>query len=389
MQRTFDISFPGRTIYGDGAIQKLGAILTGYGFSHSVLLMDEGIKRSGIGAIVLEQLQGSVERVSIIDDLAREPSDIDVNRVLGLVKQYNPDNVVALGGGSVLDVAKLCSVLITSGKDILDLLNGGKVPAHTTFTTLIPTTSGTGAEATKNSIIAISAKKTKVAVVHENLLPDLVVLDPRLTVKMPVAITTTTGMDALCHAMECFLSKKANEMSDMFAINAIERIATSLRKVTIDGDDIEARSDMLLASYYAGTCITLSGTNAVHALSYPLGTLFHIPHGHSNAILLPFVMEKNLAALPEKCKVIASAFGYDPEENKEKPIEYLTRELHQLLQDLAINASLGDFGVKRKDVGNLVEIAHGNRRLMDNNPIDFTKEEIEEIYLRLLGEIKE
>ncbi|MCF7944507.1 MAG: iron-containing alcohol dehydrogenase [Spirochaetia bacterium] len=387
MKKEFDISFPKRTMFGDGALRKLGRLLAEYRFERSVILMDDGIKRSGIGERVSQELSHAGIEFFVIDDLPREPADTDVDRVISQVKTYKPDNVVAVGGGSVLDVGKLCSVLTKSQSKVIRLLDGEAIPSHTLFTTLIPTTSGTGSEATKNAIIAIPARNTKAAVVHERLLPDFVILDPQLTVRMPVGITAATGMDALCHAMECYLSNKANQMSDLLALHAIELIAKSLRRAAVNGEDIEARSDMLLASYYAGTCISLSGTNAVHALSYPLGTVYHIPHGHSNAVLLPFVMEKNLPSLPEKCERIAVAFGYD-QKGASDPVVFLVRELHQLLKDLDINTSLQSFGVKREDVPSLVETAYGNRRLMDNNPVDLTKEEIEDIYYTLLGEAK-
>ena len=310
----------------------------------------------------------------------------DVDAVLEKVKKIKPDAVVAVGGGSVLDIGKLCSVLTLSDKSILDLFDGAEIPEHSTYTVLIPTTAGTGSEATRNAIIAIPSRNTKGAIVHGRLLPDLVILDPALTLTLPAGITATTGMDALCHAMECYLSKKANALNDLLAVDAIKRIAHSLRKAVNDGSDVEARSDMLLASYYAGMCITLSGTNAVHAMSYPLGTTYHIPHGQSNAMLLPFVMEYNLNALPEKTRVVAECFGYDAKNSSEEPYQYLINELHALLADLDINTSLESFGVKAGDVESLVDAAHANRRLMDNNPLDLSKSQIRAVYERLMEE---
>jgi alcohol dehydrogenase class IV len=143
---------------------------------------------------------------------------------------------------------------------------------------------------------------------------------------------------------------------------------------------------MLLASYYAGMCITLSGTNAIHALSYPLGTTFHIPHGQSNAMLLPLVMEWNLQAIPYKTRKIAECFGYMASNDSLNPVQYTVKELDALLYDLGITRSLQRYGIKEEDVRTLVESAFGNRRLMDNNPNDWTKPMIEEIYRTLLHE---
>ncbi|HKK64686.1 MAG TPA: iron-containing alcohol dehydrogenase [Clostridia bacterium] len=386
MNMAFDLSSSARTIMGDGSSKKLSPLLLEYGKQRIVVLMDAGIKKSGIGDGITTNLQTAGIQAKTIADLPREPGVPDVDKVIGEVKEFNPDAVIAVGGGSVLDIGKLCSVLVQSDVSVLELLDGAEIPEHATFTVLIPTTAGTGSEATKNAIISIPSRNTKGAVVHERLLPDLVLLDPALTTSLPEGITTTTGMDALCHAMECYFSKKANAMSDLLALDAIKRIARSIRKTIGDGQDIEARSDMMLAAYYAGMCITLSGTNAVHALSYPLGTRYHIPHGQSNAMLLPYVMEQNLAAMPEKSLYAAKCFGYDPQKKDWRPADYLVKELHSLLDDLDINTSLKAFGVKIEDTEMLVESAHQNRRLMDNNPVDLTKAQIGAIYSRLMGE---
>ena len=385
MKLAFDVSTSGRTIFGAGTVQNLGSLLTQYGFKTIAVLMDNGIERSGIGQKVVGIIQEAGISCIIVNDLAREPGVPDVDIVMEKVKSTKPDCVVSVGGGSVLDVGKLCGVLTESRIGILDLLDGTPVPPHTTFTIAIPTTAGTGSESTKNAIIAIPSRNSKGAVVDARLLPDLVILDPELTVSLPPSISATTGMDALCHAMECYLSQKANTYSDLLALNAITRIARSLRKAVNTGNDLEARGDMLLASYFAGMCITLSGTNAVHAMSYPLGVKFHIPHGQSNAMLLPYVMEYNLSAMPEKTRTIAKCFGYDSTNSKEPAETYLIKELHALLEDLNIGTSLTAFGAKYIDLEDLVNSAYTNRRLMDNNAVELNEEQIGDIYLRLLG----
>jgi alcohol dehydrogenase class IV len=300
------------------------------------------------------------------------------------VKTASPDTVVAIGGGSVLDVGKLCAVLTRSDVTVLDLLDGADMPPHRTQTLLIPTTAGTGSEATKNAIIAIPSRHTKGAVVHRNLMPDIVVLDPLLTRTLPAGLTATTGMDALCHAMECYLSKKANAMSDLLALEAMGRIGRSIRRAVNDGDDVDARADMLYASYLAGQCITLSGTNAVHAMSYPLGVSYHIPHGESNAMLLPSVMEYNAPAMPEKSKNVAACFGFDGDAPATDAPGYLAAELHKLNGELGITRTLSSFGARGDEIPNLVESAHTNRRLMDNNPVDLSREQISSVYQRLM-----
>ncbi|HCS36423.1 MAG: alcohol dehydrogenase [Spirochaetae bacterium HGW-Spirochaetae-4] len=387
MKLAFDLASSNRTILGVDSINTLGSVVKAKGYGKVVVLMDSGIEKSGIGERLLTILKESDIEAHSISDLPREPGVPDVDRVMEQVKRFSPDCVIAVGGGSVLDIGKLCAVLASSELTVLDLLDGVAVPPHATFTILVPTTAGTGSEATKNAIIAIPSRKTKGAVVHELLLPNLVILDPVLTVSMPPAITATTGMDALCHAMECYLSQKANVLSDLLAVEAIRLIAGAIRKAYEDGTDMTARSEMLLASYYAGMCITLSGTNAVHAMSYPLGTTFHIPHGQSNAMLLPLVMKQNLTAIPEKTRILAECFGYRSVDGTVGPAAYMDNELNSLLTDLEITRSLGQFGVKLDDLDALVGSAYGNRRLMDNNPMEWTEGQIEAIYRELLEEM--
>ncbi len=386
MNVAFDFAMPGRTVLFPGAVDSLAGTLVDRRFNRVTVLMDSGIEKSGIGGNVVSALQKSGIAVDVLADLPREPGVPDVDSTLARVRSAEPDAVVAIGGGSVLDVGKLCAVLVQVDSSVLDLLDGAPMPAHLTPTILVPTTAGTGSEATKNAIIAIPSRKTKGAVVHENLLPDLVILDPELTTSLPAGLTATTGIDALCHAMECYLSRKANVLSDLLALEAMRRIAGSIRHAFRDGEDLKARADMLLASYLAGQCITLSGTNAVHAMSYPLGVSFHVPHGESNAILLPYVMEYNAPSMPEKTRRVAECFGYDSAASGQGPADYLVKELHDLNRDLEISRNPAHFGVTISDIPSLVESAYNNRRLMDNNPVALEKDQISEIYQRLLEE---
>lgn len=379
----FDISTPSRTIFGADTIGQLPGLLDDYGIGKLFLLTDSGLKQAGVSEQVVELAQNAGVIVHECSDAPREPGDEEVDRIVEEARVCAPDAVLGIGGGSVLDIAKLCSVLVRSTKKTIELLDGDAIPEHSLFTILVPTTAGTGSEATRNAIIAVPSRKTKGAVVHEKLLPDLVILDPNLTLSLPSGMTASTGVDALCHAMECFLSVKANAMNDLLAVEAIKLIAGSIKKAVHDGGNVNSRGNMLLASYYAGTCITLSGTNAVHAMSYPLGVEYHIPHGQANAMLLPFVMERNLKAIPEKTVVVASCFGFDSSGN-ENAYDYLASELHSLVRDIGINTSLEDFGVRPDDLPGLAGRAHANRRLMDNNPMDLSSGDIEAIYGRLM-----
>jgi len=340
----FDLASPKRVFFGKGSSELLLDHLVKKGKRRLFVLMDKGVSLAGVAKKILGDFYEDVA-YEVYSDISSEPTAPDVDRIISIARKFKPDSVAAIGGGSVLDIGKLCSVLIKSDLMVEDLLSGAPVPEHKIYTVLIPTTSGTGSEATKNAIISIPSRAVKEVVIDERLLPDLVLLDPVLTITMPSMITATTGIDALCHALEGLLSKRANQMSDMLALEAIRLITGSIRVATDDPDNLETRTNMLLAAYYGGICITLAGTNAVHALSYPLGALFHIPHGLSNAILLPLVIEYNTVSLPIKATVAAECLGYDSRFTDESPSVFLTRELNQLVMDLGINTSLSDFGV--------------------------------------------
>lgn len=384
MNSRFDFVPPSRTVFGNESLKDLPAILVERGVTSVFLLSDTGILEAGIIDNVAGLLRQAGMDIHISTDAPREPGDEDVDRIVLEVKRTGPDAIIGIGGGSVLDIAKLCSVLVKADCRTVELIDGTPVPEHSLYTVLVPTTSGTGSEATKNAIIAVPFRGTKGAVVHDRLLPDLVILDPLLTLSLPPGMTATTGIDALCHAMECFLSVKANCLSDILAEDAMKRIGRSIRSAVLNGSEIEARSDMILASYYAGMCISLSGTNAIHAMSYPLGVDYHIPHGQANAMLMPFVMERNLKALPEKTEVVAACFGYKRNLDRD-PYSYLVEKLHTLVKDLGVDTNLENFGVEPPHLSNLADRAFGNRRLMDNNPLPLNADEIRGIYSELMG----
>lgn len=198
--------------------------------------------------------------------------------------------LIGIGGGSVLDGVKLLSVMRTNDSSIRDMLGVNLVTKLGLPTILIPTTSGTGSEVTANAIVTIPEDELKVGVVSEYLLPALAVLDPELTISLPPKLTASTGMDAFTHAFESFISNKANPISDVFAAEAMRMIASSLVDAYENGYSLEARESMLLGSMYGGMALSSSGTAAVHALAYPLGGKFGIPHGVANAMLLPHVI---------------------------------------------------------------------------------------------------
>jgi alcohol dehydrogenase class IV len=250
---------------------------------------------------------------------------------------------------------------------------------------MVPTTAGTGSEATPNAIFLVPEDELKVGIVSPQLMPDGVILDPLLTLTLPPAITASTGMDALTHAIECFCSKKGNPFSDLFGLEAIRLIARSIRRAYRDGGDVDARNDMLLGAFYGGACIATSSTTAVHALAYPLGGKYRIAHGLSNAMLLPFVMEFNLQGSEPRFAAMARAMGLPVDGLAPRAAgEAMIEALYALNADLGIVSSLRDKGITERDLDGLVDGAAKVTRLLDNNPRPMSRDDMRAIYQRLL-----
>lgn len=244
---------------------------------------------------------------------------------------------------------------------------------------MIPSTAGTGSEATPNSIVKNEEVESKQGIVSSYLIPDLVVLDPALTLSLPARVTAETGMDAFTHAVECFICNKSNEMSDLYALKAVEYISKYIRRAVKNKEDKEARYYMLLASFMGGVAITNSGTGGVHALSYPLGGKYGISHGLSNSILLPAVMDFNSQAVPDKFIQIAEAMALDTDGlSEEQIVTKAVQEIQKLIEDLEIQ--LEDFKITEELIDDLAENAMQVERLLNNNPIEIKYEDAVNIY---------
>lgn len=251
-------------------------------------------------------------------------------------------------------------------------------------TILIPTTSGTGSEVTPNAIVTIPDQQLKVGIVSPYFLPELVIIDPVLTLTLPKEITAATGMDAFTHALESYISLKANPISDMFALEAIRRISKSIVPTYLNGSSLEDRENLLIGSMYGGMALTSAGTAAVHALAYPLGGTFHITHGVANSMLLPHVMDVNQEAITTKLVNVAEAMNLPKLQNDEATASSVVEEIKRLTNELHIPQNLQSFGVKEQDIKALAEAAFNVKRLLNNNPKPLNIPEIENIYRKLI-----
>lgn len=384
-QQQYSVKFPKKVFSGKGSINELKGIVSAARAESVCLMTDQGVAGCGLAELPLSVLKECGVKLTIVDDVAREPSVYDVKAVYDRLKQNAVDLIVAIGGGSVIDMAKIMSVAMTNEKLIEDLRAPGVIVNPSLPMAVIPTTSGTGAEATANAIFLYPEEDLKVGIIHDNMIPDYVILDVSVTCGLPPALTASTGVDALCHAVESYISTLANPISKMFSLQAAERICRSIENAYQDGNNLAAREDMQLGSFYAGICLTTSSTVAVHALSYPLGGKYHIPHGVANAILLPYVMEASLDCCREQFTILAPYMMKDidkvPKEQwPEKVVEYL----YGLVRRLDIPDTLTEFGVKPEDLDYLTENAVKVERLLLKNPKKLSKEEIKQIYEKLL-----
>jgi alcohol dehydrogenase len=325
--------------------------------------------------------------VQVIDHTPPEPEVKDVEAVLAAAREGGGcDLVVGIGGGSAMDVAKIVAVLLKHAVSLRGLLDKRvALPGRGLPNIMVPTTSGTGSEATPNSIILVPEDELKVGIVSPLLMPDVVILDPLLTLTLPAHVTAATGMDALTHAIECYCSKKATPFSDLYGLEAIRLIAGSLRRAYVNGQDVEARADLLLGAFYGGVCIATSSTTAVHALAYPLGGKYRVPHGLSNAMLLPTVMAFNQVGNERRFAAMARAMGLNVDGCSDAEAgERFVAALRQLNADLGIPSDLKTVGVKPEDLDGLVDGAAKVTRLLDNNPRPITRADMRAIYEQLL-----
>ena len=382
---TYTLLNVGKIVAGIDSIQAIRDFAAEYNVQSALIITDEGVWKTGLVDKPCELLTEAGVRVEVIHNTPPEPATHHVEQVLALARQQECQAVIGIGGGSSMDVAKITAVLLANTQSLTELLRGGKIEKRGVPTLMIPTTAGTGAEATQNAIFLVPEEESKVGIVSPKLVPDWAILDPALTVGLPPAITASTGMDALCHAIECYISKKANPLSDTYALQAIRLISRSLRRAYQNGKDLDARHDMLLAALFGGMSIASSSTTAVHALAYPLGGKYHMPHGLSNAILLPYVMEFNRDACTEKFRDIAEAMGLPVSGmSVADAADRLIKSLFALTRDLQMTVSLRDRGLTADDIEGMVEAASKVTRLLNNNPKPMTREDIRTVYNRLL-----
>lgn len=375
-----------KVIAGEGAIGQIADAAKSFNAKNITLITDAGVYKLGLTRKPEQILKDAGFNVIVISDVPPEPSVAQVNGIFEKARGHGCDLLVAIGGGSSIDTTKLVSLMLKNDVTLEQMVKGAKPTVRGVPTLMVPTTAGTGAEATPNAIVLVPEENLKVGIVSDLMIADCVILDPEMTKGLPPSITANTGIDALCHLMECYISKKANPFSDTFALSGIAMIGRSIRECFNNGGNLEARAQMLQAALYGGLCIASSGTTAIHALSYPLGGTYHIPHGLANAILMPLIMDYNRDSCRGRYVDIAKAIGIKTEGKGEEQIcDELVDELYKLNADLKIRCDLKAKGITADAIPSLVEGAAKVTRLLNNNPKAMSKDDMRVIYEKLLA----
>ncbi len=385
---TYEIKIPSAVYGGCGSISKVRELVRSHGQEGVLLFTDRGVRGAGLCDGVLDMIREEGAACAVIDDLTAEPAAADVQRVADEARTAEGAGrrlILAVGGGSVMDAAKLCSVILGAGYNVKDLLDSPELAKKQRKTVMIPTTCGTGSEATCNAIVAIPEEDTKKGIVSAQMIPDYVILDGDMIARLPKAIVAATGVDALAHAVECYTSKKATPFSDTYALASAALIMNNIQKAYSDPEDMEAKNAMLLGAFYGGAAITGSGTTAVHALSYPLGGKYHIAHGVSNAILFAHVMAFNKDGCADRLAALCDAV--EPELSQktvEEKAQRMIDRIAEIVSGTNIPVSLQEFGITPGDLDFLVEAAGQQQRLLVNNCKELSAEDIRAIYEKVI-----
>ena len=329
---------PSRVLAGPGAMEGLGEIFAGH--TRALLLTGESVYRHVLAERPEALLKAAGIEYRRISSVPAEPTVDQVDEIIASVQEFRPDLVIGMGGGSVMDTAKLVSACPRPGTSARRLLDDFSLVEKGAETVMIPTTAGSGSEATPNAIVTVPEQELKVGIVNTKLIADNVVLDPAATATLPRHIAASAGVDALAHTIECYTSNKANAFSDIWAMKGMRLIFSSI-EAACNGGDEEARANMLLGAFYGGVAIAASGTTAVHALSYPLGGKYHVAHGVSNAMLLYPVMEFNKDAIaPRLAEVYDGVFGQNGAFGEARKADAVIGEVRRIVRSLDIPEKL-------------------------------------------------
>ncbi len=369
----------------DGSARRLGAMIRERGAARPLIVTDKGLIDAGVIAPILEAMRADGVEPILFSDVLADPPEVSVDAAVDFARGQAVDAVIGLGGGSSMDTAKLVAVLARGDAKVASIYGTGLAKGPRLPLLQVPTTAGTGSEVTPIAIVT-TPDDQKMGVISPLMFPDAAILDAELTVGLPPRVTAMTGIDAMVHAIEGFTGRhKKNPISDSLALKALGLMYGALGRAVADGRDIEARRDMLLGATLAGMAFANSPVGAVHALAYPLGGLFHVPHGLSNALVLGPVLQFNLEAAQGHYAELAAATH--PDETFANPAAAaaaFVAAIQDLVARMPMEQRLADVGVQRQDIERLAIDAMKVQRLLVNNPREVAFEDAVALYEQVL-----
>jgi len=382
MEKQFlSVRYPQVVYMGPGSLEKLGPEAVELGAKRVMVVADKGIIGAGIAQLAIDQLKASGLEVELYSDFEASPTLKSINDCAAVVRAKKIDVLVGIGGGSSIDVAKSVSILGNHPGTMSDYLGLHNIRKPGLPKIIIPTTAGSGSEASQAVVLKDEVDGVKKVAYSRYLLSDTVILDPLLTLSMPRKVTVDSGLDALITAMEHYLALNANPATDTAALEGVRLTASNIRTVYSNGNNVEARFNMLIGSFFAGTS-SAAGLGGVHCLCYPLESLIHLTHGNANAVMAPYVMEFNRPANLVKFKNIAEAMGENVEglslvEASKKAVSAMV----EILNDLGVSIRLRDYNVSKESLSEMAESAvQSGARLLKTNPRILTVDDAKAIY---------
>jgi len=377
----FENHLPRRVLFGRGRSAEVPSICIANGWKRAFVVTDYGVSQAGLVAPLVGELSKLEMLTGTFDAVPAEPQLQVVDRLAELLHESKADCVIGIGGGSVMDATKVASIVAVHGRNASDYCGVGKVPARGLPSVLIPTTAGTGSEATFVAILTEPLQGNKVGVVSPNLLADIAIVDPALTDNLPRGITAATGFDAIVHAMEALIAKVATPVARGLALQAASYLGPNIEKVVLYGQDTQARDAMAIGSHLAGLAFANSSCCAVHALALPLGGRYPIPHGVITGCFFGEVMRYNLTM--DSCKADALSFGNALGWSSKDGFD-LCDALDALATRLGLFSQIRSIVVKASDLQQMAQAACSNQRLMGPNPVPLTVSQSITIYRKVL-----
>jgi alcohol dehydrogenase class IV len=379
--RIIDFRIPQSLVMGAGASRNLPDVIRKSGAKKVLLVTDQGIVKAGLVPVIREPLEAAGIDVAVFDGVKPDPRIEIVAACVSAFQAAGAEAIIGLGGGSSIDIAKVASIVAAHGGRVDDYIGIGRVPGPGVANFALPTTAGTGSEVTPIAILSDTNAHLKKGIVSEYLYPAAAIVDPELMVSAPPSVTAYTGMDTLTHAIEAYTNRFAVPFVDGFALEAIRQTGLHLRRAVSCGVDIEARAGMARAATLGGMCLGSVNTAAIHAMAYPLGGTYNVPHGLANTVLLPAVMEFNMPANLDKFAAIAEALGEETRGLSRREAALLAiKAVKELSVDVGIPQGMRHLGIPRDAIPVMAEGAMEVTRLMKNNPRAITVNDVRRIY---------